>query len=169
MSQTLYNKQELKGLKHIILGFDFDFNPVCLLVDASIDDPGFNAEQKDYLDWSNFFPDDFNWYKIEEGDQVFRRKDHDGIWALRAHRLHGLNVVLSESTRTFPVLLQRPCRRDLENVGWIGTTFRLRLGSRRHVKTISKKELLSLMRCTIHSSHFRRRTSIWAHGGCNEI
>jgi hypothetical protein len=28
---------------------------------------------------------------------VYRRKDHDGVWALRGHRLYGLDVVLSQS------------------------------------------------------------------------
>jgi hypothetical protein len=28
---------------------------------------------------------------------VYRRKDHDGTWALRGHRLRGLDVMLSTS------------------------------------------------------------------------
>ena len=86
-----------KGLKQITLGFDFDFNPVCLLEDSFKDGKDTDPEQKNCLDWSNTFLDEFNWYEIHEGSRAYRRRDHDGLWALRGDRLHGLDVLLSKS------------------------------------------------------------------------
>jgi Heterokaryon incompatibility protein (HET) len=88
--------RDRKGLKQVTLGFDFDFNPVCILNDSSNDGKDIDAKQHNYIDWSHNFPDDFNWYEIEE-HRTYRRKDHDGTWALRGDRLAGLDVLLSKS------------------------------------------------------------------------
>ena len=40
---------ELKGLRHIILSFDFEFNPVCLLVNAFFGRNEFGTKENDYL------------------------------------------------------------------------------------------------------------------------
>lgn len=37
------------------------------------------------------------WDEIIEGSRVYRKKAHDGRWALKGHRLYGLDVLLSES------------------------------------------------------------------------
>ena len=86
-----------KGLKRIALGFDFDFNPVCLLEDSFRNDIAGQLRFDACLDWSDLSSDGFRWCKVHEGSRVYRRKDHDGIWALKGHRLHGLDVILLAS------------------------------------------------------------------------
>lgn len=88
---------ELKGLRHIILGFDFKFNPVCLLVDAFFGRSGFGSKANNHLNWLTDFSDNFDWYKVEEGIVVYRRKDHNSVQALKGDRIQGLDVTLSKS------------------------------------------------------------------------
>lgn len=68
-----------------------------LLVDAFFGRNEFVTKQNDYLYWSNNFPDDFDWYEVHEGSQVYRRKDHNGVWALKGDRLEGLDITLSKA------------------------------------------------------------------------
>lgn len=88
---------EHKGLRKIALGFDFDFHPVCLLEDSFTEVQRLNGEQMSLDDWSAILSDDFDWDEIHEGSRVYRRNNHTGIWALKGHRLWGLDVLLSES------------------------------------------------------------------------
>ncbi|KAK5082573.1 hypothetical protein LTS08_008837 [Lithohypha guttulata] len=78
------------GLCKIALGFDFIFNPMCILEDSSLDN-----ESEDVWDWSSVFADNMEWDEISEGSRVYRKKTHDGRWALKGHRLYGLDVLLS--------------------------------------------------------------------------
>lgn len=85
------------GLRKIALGFDFDFHPVCLLQDSALHKNSTDLTDTNTFDWSCESPDQVDWDEIIEGSHVYRRKNHDGIWALRGHRLHGLDVLLSAS------------------------------------------------------------------------
>jgi len=84
-----------EGLRKIALGFDFEFHPVCLLEDSFSDRPHLDAESK-FPDWSDVLADDIEWDQIIEGSRVYRRKTHNGVWAVKGHRLHGLDVLLLE-------------------------------------------------------------------------
>lgn len=86
-----------KGLRKIALGFDFDFHPVCLLMDSFSTEDNLAGDFEHHYDWSSVHPDAAEWEEIIEGDRVYRRANHQGIWALRGHRLRGLDVILSES------------------------------------------------------------------------
>ncbi len=88
---------ERKGLKRIALGFDFDFNPVCFLEDSSEVKEHVHRNLNDHINWSNLLTDNVKWCEVHEGSRVYRQADHDGIWALRGHRLYGLDVVLAAS------------------------------------------------------------------------
>jgi hypothetical protein len=88
---------ERQGLRRIELGFDFNFNPVCILEDSSLDEKMVRSNQVDNFDWSSTCPDDFNWHEIHEGSRGYRKADHEGIWNLRGHRLYGLDICLSKS------------------------------------------------------------------------
>ena len=90
---TVDCSREYKGLKRFTLGFDFDFNPVCILEDSSADSQSIFPKQNDTTTWFYYFPDDFEWNVIEEG-RSYRPQNHNGVWALRGHRIHGLDVML---------------------------------------------------------------------------
>jgi len=70
--------EEYKGLKRFALGFDFDFNPVCILEDSSVDSYGLIEKQDNPPAWSHCFPDNFKWNDIQEG-RAYRPEDHDGV------------------------------------------------------------------------------------------
>lgn len=93
---TIDCSQEKKGLKRFTMGFDFDFNPICILEDSSKESCGLLEKQTDPPAWSNLFPDNFDWNDIEEG-KSYRPEDHNGVWVLRGHRIHGLDVTLMAS------------------------------------------------------------------------
>lgn len=79
-----------KGVRKIALGFDFEFNPVCLLEDS------FSEETSDFCyDWYSVLADDMKWDEISEG-RCYRKEIHDGRWALKGRRLDGLDVQLLE-------------------------------------------------------------------------
>jgi len=85
-----------EGLRKIALGFDFDFNPICLLEDSFTHKHHLDTESENWHNWSSVLADGFKWDKIIEGSHVHRRKIDEGIWALKGHRLYGLVVLLSE-------------------------------------------------------------------------
>lgn len=86
-----------EGLRKIALGFDFEFHPVCLLEDSFSNKQRLDADSEYQYDWSSVLADDIKRDEIMEGSRVYRRLTHDGLWALKRHRLHGLDVLLSES------------------------------------------------------------------------
>ncbi|KIW36636.1 uncharacterized protein PV06_11148 [Exophiala oligosperma] len=87
---------ESGSLRQAALGFDFDFNPVCLLRDfwASDEDPDFVRDPSG--EWSHLFMDPLGREEIFEGSKIYRRADHHGIWILAGHRLWGLDVCSTE-------------------------------------------------------------------------
>lgn len=97
MTAVIDVSDQHEGLRKIALGFDFDFHPVCLLEDSFSDRQHLDADLKFPCDWSSVLADDVEWDQIIEGSRVYRRKTHDGVWAVKGHRLHGLDVLLSES------------------------------------------------------------------------
>ena len=52
---------EHKGLLKVALRFGFDFHLICLLKDS------FAAEKLEFCDWSNIFPEGFDWDEIHRG------------------------------------------------------------------------------------------------------
>lgn len=89
-----------QGLRKIALGFDFEFNPVCLLEDSfSRRDSNADVELQNWFDWSHVLADRADWDEIVEGDGVIRRpiETHKGLWKLKGHRQRGLDVHLSKS------------------------------------------------------------------------
>lgn len=89
-----------KGLCKIVLGFDFDFNPVCLLEDScSPRDSNADINLQNWYDWSHVLADHADWNEIIEGGRVIRRPvgTHNGLWKLKGHRERGLDVLLSKS------------------------------------------------------------------------
>jgi hypothetical protein len=82
------------SLQQAALGFDFDFNPVCLLRDIWAGDEEPNFMQDDPNVWSYLFMDSTFREEIIEGSKVYQRADHRGIWVLAGHRSRGLNVCL---------------------------------------------------------------------------
>lgn len=82
------------GLVKLALGFDFDFNPVCLL-QGSTANGELNIQHADIFDWSSTAPDDIEWDEIIEGDRAHFRGNHNGLWFLRGDRIRGLDVLVS--------------------------------------------------------------------------
>ena len=82
------------NLTQVALGFDFDFNPICLLreSDAGEEQPDFVQDPPDQ--WSYLYTDVANREEIIEGAKVYRRNAQRGIWNLAGHRLRGLDVCL---------------------------------------------------------------------------
>ena len=89
---------QYEGLRKIALGFDFDFNPVCILEDSFLDSQYSDTNSEHLYDWSGILADDMEWDEIAEGSWVDRKEAHDGRWALKGHRLWGLDVLLRESS-----------------------------------------------------------------------
>lgn len=85
---------ENSSLRQAALGFDFDFNPVCLLRDSWAGDEEPDFVQDGSNEWSHLFMDCTNREEIIEGSKVYRRVDHRGIWILAGHRSRGLDVCL---------------------------------------------------------------------------
>ena len=87
---------ESGSLQQAALGFDFDFNPVCLLRDswAVNEDPDFVRDSLN--EWSRLFMDSMEREEVFEGSRVYRRADHRGIWILAGDRTRGLDVCLNE-------------------------------------------------------------------------
>lgn len=75
----------------IALGFDFDFNPICLLAE-NIDGEASGSPHAKIWETSSC---DISHFDPEEQGRVIRRVDHDEIWRLKGHRCRGLDVVLS--------------------------------------------------------------------------
>jgi hypothetical protein len=89
------------GIRSVTLGFDFEFNPVCFVDDSSHTDGW--LETPDVCSYSGISDrclQDHDWYTIHEGSRVYRRKDHNNVWAVKGHRIHGLDVMLMESPTT---------------------------------------------------------------------
>ena len=82
------------SLMQVALGFDFDFNPICLLreSDAGQEQPDFVQDHPDQ--WSYLSKDRASRDEIIEADRVYRRHDRNGIWNLEGPRLRGLNACL---------------------------------------------------------------------------
>jgi hypothetical protein len=87
---------ERGGLRQAALGFDFDFNPVCLLRDSWAGDEEPNFVRNAPNEWSHLFMDSLDREEVFEGSKVYRRADHRGIWILAGHRSRGLDVCLYE-------------------------------------------------------------------------
>lgn len=90
---------EYKGLRKIALGFDFEFHPVCLLGDSSLDPAGWKLDVPSLNDWSDVLKDDVEWEEISKGSSLlYRKQTRNGRWALKGHRLYGLDVLLAGSS-----------------------------------------------------------------------
>jgi hypothetical protein len=87
---------ESGSLRQAALGFDFDFNPVCLLRDSWAGDEEPDFVQDAPNEWSHLFMDSMDREEVFEGSKVYRRADHRGIWILAGHRSRGLDVCLYE-------------------------------------------------------------------------
>ena len=85
-----------EGLRKITLGFDFEFHPICFLEDSFTDKQDLYTGSEDWYDWSIVLADDVEWNEITEGSRVYRKQPHKGIWALKGHRVHELDVKLSQ-------------------------------------------------------------------------
>lgn len=82
-------------LQQAALGFDFDFNPICLLRDscADVGDPDFTGP----LDaWSHLLLELAACEEDFEGSKIYRRPEHHGTRVLVGHRSSGLDVCLGE-------------------------------------------------------------------------
>ncbi|MCJ1477242.1 hypothetical protein MMC13_005913 [Lambiella insularis] len=108
---------QYNSLSKIALGFDFNFNPVCLLEDSFSARNTLSGALEDHYDWSNTNPDAAEWAEIIEGSRVYRSNDHKGVWALRGHRLRGLDVLLARSFNDRGSLLKlERCRSGSQQV-----------------------------------------------------
>jgi hypothetical protein len=75
---TVDCSEEHVGLKRFTLGFDFNFNPVCILEDSSCEVTTVSSKQEDLCNWADLFSDGFKWNHIYEG-RAIRPQDHRGV------------------------------------------------------------------------------------------
>ena len=80
------------GLKQFALGFDFDFNPVCILQDSNTEGQ-LNIRYVDTFDWTSTAAEDIDWDKMIEG-RVYLRENYNRLWFLRGDRIRGLDVLI---------------------------------------------------------------------------
>lgn len=99
---TIYNLNQCRWLGQIAVGFDFDFNPVCLLTDADapryLTGPVITNEDDEVVGRQTYQVIEGQRYmEVAEGSAVYRRaigpQLHDGIWRLRCHRWRELDNV----------------------------------------------------------------------------
>lgn len=86
------------GIRSLTLGFDFEFNPVCFVDDYSYTDG--RLETPDECESSGINDrclQNHDWYTIHEASRVYRREDHNNVWAVKGHRIYGLDVILMDS------------------------------------------------------------------------
>lgn len=101
--------RHMRGVKYITLGFDFEFNPVCIVEDSAREDDLRVDNANGPTDWSALFPDYFNWTEICEGKSLCP-DDHSGVWFLEGHRLYGLDVIISSEPSNAVGVLVEICR-----------------------------------------------------------
>lgn len=60
------------------------------------------------FNWYSSLPD-FKWSQIHGGSRIYRDKDHNGLWAIRGHRIYEFDVVLVESPGYEGALVSLEC------------------------------------------------------------
>lgn len=86
-----------KGLQLISLGFDFDYNPICLLKDSFAEGVPTEGSVDSPIPWFDHSPDTCEWTPVAEERYIYRPVDHRGAWAIRGDRVLELDVSLAAS------------------------------------------------------------------------
>ncbi|EXJ56892.1 hypothetical protein A1O7_07236 [Cladophialophora yegresii CBS 114405] len=88
---TINFSAEHEHFRWIVLGFDFDFNPICFLGDSNSYEMKRARRPGSDWDWSSSSLDTYSWDAFHEG-RIDRRSCPDEGWALKGCRRRGLNI-----------------------------------------------------------------------------
>jgi len=97
--------REYRDLRHIALGFDFDFNPVCLLENSCRMVACSSEDGRQCFDWFDLLLNDEGWESVHAPGDIYRKQMANGICAVKGHRLTGLDIIFGESFTNNGLLL----------------------------------------------------------------